>query len=767
MIDPATGLPIDPVTGLPLDPVTGLPLDPSMTNGIAPPMLGPDGMPMDPAMLAGQAPPVDPMAAPPAPQPEPVEPMGPPPDPADLVIELLMNGTPEEIEALLEPLSPPELAMLRELVVTVIEGQDPARADFLMTYLPDKREGGKLPPWMDAPPAKPTPAQINELALADYQAWEQVINQDLDTMEYLTPPFKSAVFNDFNAKKHERYASPILFNEINLIVAKGSASSYTYNLPFTDPAYQEAAQQCEDFLYECDRQALRAWADAGNGDLEWEEWYTLTTKGRVITYLAPDVESGDKFLCERLMDPSSTFPTWAGERGLERVTRMYEDTAANVIGDYDDADGSVERKIIGQLKKGNKGNKREVYQQDTRGKVTCYWDRWNYVVLFDDIEIVDEPHEFGFVPFVVSGGNAGIPRFFGEVRSSPDLTLGDTIHDTLLKKKYPSHIEHMKEFAGIREQVGAIFMTIMARQLNPSRTIYQDPVAASQGVPTISNERGAINPLQKDREELGPMPDELLPPAVFQPFFSMYGQDAAMTFMPEAAHGVSSGANQSGNALENLFEVGNDKLVGWYKAMARHKAAKAAMRLKFWRDWGHVWKDGKGRYGRMQVPYPRERRATMPYDAPPAFDFLPETVEMVGCTVDVDYTNVRLQNLTQLGNAVMIWQNANAMSAREAMEIRGVKDPEAVIEQLIVERLLTDPDMMRLRGLRALRQRDPELAAEYEALISGGSSGGSNTAGSPPSTAPNSSAMNLTGMGMGAEGPTGRPANGGVGVPPV
>lgn len=686
-----------------------------------------------------------------------------PVDPIDGIIEILMNGDAEAVGEIIEALTTPEKAMLRELIVNQIEAQDPVRAAFLLGFLPEKRTGGKLPPWLDSPPAKPSASRVHELAELDYQEWQEVVKQDQDTMEYLQPQGKSHVFRNFDRKKHTRYASPMLKNEISLIVAKGSASAYTYQMPFTDPAYQEAAQQCEDFNYECDRQAVRAWADAGNGDLDWDEWYTLTTKGRIITYLAPDMESDEKFTVEKLMDPSTTFPTWAGERGLERVTRIYEDTAANVIGDYDPGDNSVERKIIGQAKRGSRS---EVYQNDTRGKVTCYWDRWHYVVLFDEIEIVSEEHEMGFVPFVVTAGNAGLPKFFGEINRAPD-GYGGAAGDNLLKQKYVSHIEHMKEFAGIREQVGSIFMTILGRQLNPPRTIYQDQVAASQGVPSISNEEGSINPLQKDREELGPMPDELLPPQVFQPFFTMYGQDAAMTFMPEAAHGVSAGGNQSGNALENLFEVGNDKLVGWYKAMARHKAAKAGMRLKLWRDWGHAWTDRRGKLGSMQVPYPSARRSTMAYDAPPAFEFLPETVEMVGCTVDVDYTSVRMQNLTQLGNAVMIWQNANAMSAREAMELRGVPDPDAVIDQLIYERLLTDPDIMKLRGLRALRQRDPDLAAEYESMVMG-ASGGSQTGGSPPSTAPNSSAMNLTGMGMGAEGPTGRPGTGGVGVaPPV
>lgn len=734
---------IDPMTGMPLDPTMMAGGAPPMPEGVAPPMAGP---PMP-----------DPMAAP---EPMP-EPMAPPMGPIDEFTMILMDGSDDEVLDLLSGLDQAALALLRELVVDEIAKQDPRRADYLLSFLPEKKTTGTLPPWMKGPPPRPSAERVNELALLDAEEWAEVVKNDKDTLERITPPFKSAVFKNFDEKKDARYQSPILVNEIKLITAKGAASDYRYEMPYTDPAHQEMTQQCEDFLYECDRAAAAYWAASGYGDIEMDAWYTLATKGRVIQMIQPCIESEDHFLTERLMDPSNTYPTWAGERGLERVTRQFDATAAEVIGDYDPyGDLGVEQKIIG---KALKGHRDRVYENDTRGVVTQYWDRWWYVVLFDGIEVINVAHEYGVVPFVVTAGNSGLPKYLSEISPS-GARISTRMRDTLKAAKYASYIDHMKEFAGIREQVGSVFLSVLQRMNRPAWLLYQDAVAQAQGTPDIADE--GVSPLQLDRERLEPMPQDTLPPAVFQPFYNMFGQDASMTFMPEAAHGVSAGANQSGNALENLFEVGNDKFVGLYKAMAKHKEAVAALRLSLWRDFGHAWKDRRGKMGRMMVPYPHERRSQLAKTAPPAFEFLPETVSVVGTKVEVDYTSVRMQNLTQLGNAAMIWNQMGAMSAREAMEMRGVRNPDATLDQISLERLMLDPDMIKLKALDTLKKVDPELAAQYESMIAGASGSPGGGGGSAPSPSPNSSAMNLTGMGMGAQGPTGRPGTGGPGVPP-
>lgn len=743
--------PIDMATGLPIDPLTGTPLNPAMMAGGPPPMIDPTtGMPMDPSMLAAA-----PMQAPPMPQPEPP----PEPEPIDPMvgfIEVLLSGDADAIKQLLDGMDRVALAMLRDLVEEEIKPEYPDQAKKILALLPAKPTGGTLPSWMKSPPPKPDAARVHELATDDAAFWEQVVQNDRDTMEYLLPPYKSQVFKSFDKAKDEQYISPMLRNEINLIVNKGSASGYFYRMPVFDPAHADMAQKCEDYLYECDRQAQRNANRANDGDVERNEWYSETTKGRVMTLIQPNMESCDSFLSEKTMDPSSTFPVWDGHRGLTRVTRIYDAMLSDAIGDYD----VPESKIIGKEIK----NKRELYSTKSWVKVTCYWDRWWYVVLFDDIEIINEPHKYGFVPFAITGSNVGLPKFMGEARTN--LTSGHATHEeSMLKLKYASHIDGMKDFNGYREAIITVLQTVLSKMGKEALIIEQDPVAASQGTPTISKDINAVSPVQKDRENVIPVPELNGSQQALQPFLNMFGQDAATTFMPGESHGVSAGANQSGNALENMFEVGNDKMVPHYKSLQAHKSAKNELRLQLWCDWGHLWKDKRGKTGKMAVPYSAARRVTMAYDAPPSFDFLPEIVATVGCVVDTEYTQIRTNNLTQLGNAYMIWNQGNAMSAREAMEMRGVTDPDAVFQQIAYEKLMFDPDIMKAMGMDELRKRNPALADKIETASSSSGSGG------PPqiqSLNPNSSAMNLTSIGLGAQGPTGRPAvGGGVGIGPL
>jgi hypothetical protein len=156
-----------------------------------------------------------------------------------------------------------------------------------------------------------------------------------------------------------------------------------------------------------------------------------------------------------------------------------------------------------------------------------------------------------------------------------------------------------------------------------------------------------------------------------------------------------------------------------------------------------------------------------------SFKLTPETIKRTGTRVTAELTSVRLQNLAPLGNAGAIWMQNNAMSARELMEMRGVRDPDAVFAEREYELTLLDPEVQKLRRLSIMRERDPEVAQMYEQMMlakqqpQGGAGmppGGGGPMGAPP-VAPNTSAMNLQALGMGQVGPTGRPA-GPAGVPP-
>jgi len=744
---------------LPIDPITGMPLVGPPVMGAAPPMAPPA---MDPAA----------MMPPPMPAPEPA-PEPPPPDPLELMAEVLMSGSPDDVAALVESLDDSAQVQLRRLIEDVIEPRDPQRAKMLLDYLPDPQSGARLPKWWentygkDGHPEEPSVDEVLQMARDDADAWREVVEDDHTVMDFVLNRENSHYhFKTFNPEKDAQYKSSALNDEMALVINKVSATSFTYEVTTTDPALKEAVQQTEDFLYYADKQTRAMWADDGNGDYDRELAWSLVTRGRIIELVQPDFEDDCKFLDERIFDPSSTFPVWEGKRGLCRVTRIYEDTLANALGDYD-VDGKLRKKVLNA----NITGKKEVYKLKTRVKVTCYWDRWWYKVLMDDIEVLRVDHKYGRVPFVVTGSYIGIPKWANDVSGNPEF-VGKHQVDDLMKYRYAKHITSQIDMFANREAIGTLLMTMLMKADKPPMVIYQDPVAAANGTPEVERDINDVTPLMKEREELAPLLESTTAPQVFGPLYQLFGQDMATNKIPMSAFGISEGANQSGNAMENAIEAGNDKLVPHFQAIARHKAARAKLRLEFWRDFGNEWENPKGQTGRLAVPYSRGRRRLQMKDAPPAFDFTPETVDQVGTAVEVNYTMVRQQNLIQFGNAFAVLNTNNAMSVRESMELRGVENPDDAMAEIRYEKIMNQPEVLQIETLDALRKRNPELADKYEAMMGGG--GSQNIQGPPMGgiVGPNSSALNLAGLGMGdTTGTGGRPAItpagvGGIGTPP-
>jgi len=744
---------------LPIDPITGLPLPVAGPTPMAPPLAGPPPM-MPPPMMA---PPVDIQTGQPTEEP-------PPPDPLEIMVEILMSGSAKDLEDLFATMEEPEQLQLRRVIEDAIEPRDPARAKLLLDYLPEPESGARLPRWWkntygeDGHPPRPKSAEVIQTARDDADAWKEVIADDHAVMDViLNRPNSHYHFKTFNKEKDAQYKSSALVDEIQLVVNKLSATSFTYEVTTTDPALKEAVQQTEDFLYFADKQTRVAWADDGNGNYDRELAWSIVNRGRIVELVQPDFEDDCRFLDERIFDPSTTFPVWAGKRGLERVTRIYEDTLANALGDYD-LDGKLRKTVIGKSVNGTK----EVYKLQTRVKVTCYWDRWWYMVLLDDVEAICVEHKYGRCPFVVTGSEIGVPKWANDTANDPDFTGTSTI-DSLMKYRYAKHVTSQIDLFSVREAVGTALLTMLQKATKPAYKISQDPVAQAQGTPNIEDGAGDVTTLMKDREELELLLESTTAPQVFGPFFQMFGQDSATNRVPMTAFGVVEGANQSGNAFENAIEAGNDKLVPHLQAIARHKAARAKLRLELWRDFGNDWENPKGQTGRLAVPYSRGERRTRPKDAPPAFDFLPETVDQVGTEVEVNYTMVRQQNLIQFGNAFAVLNTNNAMSVRESMELRGVENPDDAMAEIRYEKIMNQPEVMQLETLQTLKDRNPEMAEKYEAMM-----GKSQTsAGGPPGgiVGPNSSALDLSSIGMGATDATGRPAItpagvGGVGTPP-
>lgn len=754
-----------------------------MPTMMPPGMTDPSGVPPGPAPAPGPPPGMSPMGMPPQgpppmpgpmpqPQPQPTDLL--PDDPAGRVVAMLQSL----VETQGEDAARERLLSLPPAVVDALwqlAGTNDELAGLLDQLLPSEPTGPDYPGWF-VPPPKPDKAMMLELTSADEEFWRPFREATYVNLAYYHAPATGeafAVYNNFNKDRELPFISSALTDEVNLLMAILGGADVSYQVPFLDPNLENATQQAEDALYAWDEEEQARYVAAGNNPFRRDEVFYLLIPGMIAWRTGLKLDDAEYPFDDALLDPTTVYPFW-DRHGLCRVTRCYRDTVANVIADYD-----VDGKVAGVFKKKlkNKGlgvnEQPRFYRWSDTVKVTTYHDRWWYACYADDEELIPPTaHRFGFVPYVIAKSGLGDPMSSVRLDSNGGTAVwtpysGD---EARISAKFISHFHYRKRPHAQKEMVATKLFNIWSKVDRPAWMVYQDEVAEASGTPTIKNEENAVTTLKMRHEEASPL-IEVVNPNVFGPLMSIVASDDQTGRMPLAGYGVSESANQSGNATEGLVESGRDKLTVHFQTLEAFDAARASMKLKLWRDWGHLIQGQTGEYGVLQVPYQNRRRALKQGQGGKlGFELTPETIKRTGTRVKATRTHLRMQNLAPLGNAAAMWMQINGMSAREAMEMRGVRDPDAVFMEREYEQALLDPALQQVRRLQILRERDPEAAAMYEQLIQQKQQSAMAGSGGPPSfgpggggpMGPNTSAMNLPALGMGQQGPTGRPPGGGA-----
>lgn len=755
----------------------------ALPPGMPPPPMGPMGPPgMGPMPgMPGMPPGMPPMGAPPLPgmmppgPPMPPPPPPAPPEPPDPIAELASvlaamvasmgeEAVAEQLAALPEDL----LNGLREAAET-----DPVLNEVIFDLLPKEERRPKYDAWFLAvgPPPKPDKATVQDLAERDreyYDELRQLRQRWLDL--YVDPRKVVAHFKDYNPDRDELYVSSAIADQCNAMIAKGGAIDPSYEVPIIKTDLRDEGQKAEDFLLWCDRMEASRHRGRTGGVLRRDEWAFLVITGMVCWRAMLLPEDDEYPFADAILDPTTVFPMWDAH-GLLRVTRVYQDQVAAVIADFDDGSGKVAKTIRREVNKAraSESGEKRFYRHTDWGKVVVYTDRWWHAVYFDDIEIIaPAPHRYGFVPYVIQGTGLGKPTNLLPPDQTDVPVAGTGIGQTGLAYTHVSPIHFWDLTTSQVNKVVGKLMTVWSKVDKPAWLIYQDPFAQGEGTPSIVNAPNAVTPLKKDNEELVPL-IERTDPTVFGPLMQTLFRDQGTNMMAPSGMGMNPGANASGNAIEGLADSAeNIHLTPLLQAMESFHEAKASMRLRIMRDWGHLIQQGEDAdYGVLTIPYQGGRRRRD--GLPPAFELTPEMLDRVGVRVEAHLTSVQLRNLGPLGNAVNQWTSGGMMSRREAIGMRGHPDPDDVLDEMLYEETMLDPEIQKAHRMKVLRERDPDtflLLWQMQQLAgqSGGPGGGGmgqpppQSFGPPPG--PNSSAMNLQALGMGQQGPTGRPPGG-------
>lgn len=720
--------------------------DPTPTDAMGGPPMGPEGMMGPPG---GGGPPMLPGMAPEPPPEPPKNPF------AELlaILRMVVEQQGEEMASELLHLLPPETL---SVLINAVDA-DPEDMAFIESLLPDD-PNPVYPAWFKIPP-KPTVEEAKELVTRDAAEWDPV-RQRIDEDLRLYNQEIMAVDDSFDKDEDKPFLSPAMSDEARTIAALLGGIAPMYQVPWTDPKLEDATQQCEDALYYWDQVHHLNHLERGNNPYQTDVATSLVTTGYAMAAIMFDPTNPDDPFPEFLVSPATTVPTWDA-KGLARVTRRYLSTVREVIGEWGGADPKkLEKKLLAAYKP-SKTSERELYRLDDQGVVQVYQDRWWTAVYFDD-EVVLPPtaHRYGFCPYVIQGSGAGESMAITHILSDDQAaTRGVTNARLRIDKKHPSYFYFRKRFHAQKEQTLGILRTVFSYVADPAMILEQDDFAAVNEDVEIHREPGGITKLS-NHERLYPFIENPQHLGAFGPLMQSLMSDELSNKLPPGLGGISEAANQSGNAAEGLYEMGKDKIASYFVAMESFYAQRATLRLRMFRDWGHMMQDVDGESGHLTVPYQRGRIRSN--SRPPGFELTPKTIKRAGYRVQCSLRHLRMQNLAPLGNAGAIWIQQGAMTRRELMEMRGVRDPDAIATELRYENALMDEEVQKALAYSEMVDRDP-VAAEFlrQLVYAKAAPPGPPGMGGPPDAqtfrGPNTSGMNLQALGMGQEGPTGRP----------
>jgi hypothetical protein len=648
---------------------------------------------------------------------------GMPPEPQ---IDLFGQGPPDE-----PPPPPPPPPM--ELLAMLAEDEKPERQP---TYPPDFEK-----------PPRPDKAGIETLKTALDAEFLDYRDRVREHRELLRPGKMIAVLN----KDEEPWYDSALVDEMKLVTNIVGGIDPSIDVPPASPELQEDVQRVEDALYQWREDAIRRYARRQRGSLPHHRVWYLCETGRVVTRCVLNPKRPNEPFDETLVDPATVRFVEGGDRGPTHVVRVYADTVGNVLADYGKANAGLRAKLLdGQADeqdsaatKLNGARRFQPRKLTDKVEVVEYWDTWYRCVIVDGRTAVGvTEHEYGRVPYVVTGSGIGGPG-----AALPDDGLDGTDTERA-KYRDQSYIQDRVRSHAQREVVMSRFFTEFVKK--PDWFLYQDDFAAEKGTRDVLTGDGGdnVNPALKDREawqQIVTAP----PQQVFGPLLAGMTQNQLTQSMPQSAYGVNQNSNVSGYALEGLNESGKDKLTPILMAMERHEEELDEMKLEFFRNFGHLVVDEHGVPSGELTIQRREPKA----EQAPAFVLEPETIDRTGTRVVVKMTSLRLQNLPALYNAGRMGIELGVMTRTRLMELAGERNPQRMRDEWLYEQMMTHPDVQKMAMYKAAKEMaDPEAAEFFLSLIQG--SGNNGGGGPPPPGMPppdptgGLTTMSLPGLGM-------------------
>ena len=552
----------------------------------------------------------------------------------------------------------------------------------------------------------------------------------------------SFVPSEFDKRHDTPVVSATIPNLVNKLTNMLSAPEPRIIVPFHDEETKVGSQSIENFGYWCRKASKRYYARSGGGNLQWDEFFYLHLHGHLVARILPDPDDEGYPFNFALVDPSTCYPVWKGDKGgLHTMVRKYSSTALDIILTYGANDPKLESKLKKEMGYGPESDLRELY--DAEGDTIEYWDKQWRCVIWRDITVMPVT-EHGYdcgVPFVVAIPK-GEPKSMATPindRASHVDEYGNTGYGPSrsedLSQKGVSVFHHLVQTNRVVEILSTISLMEVEKALNPPTITYVAPQYLGDD-PTPLNLRKRGN----NRRVLNFMKVEAVPtsprPTDSAPLMNKALSDIQEGSLPSVAHGNESGSNVSGFAVESLIAVAKDATLPYTSAFEEYLAQVIEMKLCHYKQFVLPFRT-------ISVPSKRT------YGHSPLSELTQEVLENVGIDVEVKLWAMSQQMLPGQINAATMAVQAGLWSIRKGMEHTGSLDPDRDFQDIISERAIQHPEIMENFLIpQAFMQRGQQNLAELwmtsvvmpkmQAMMMGGGPGGpaGPTSPAPPGAPP-------------------------------
>jgi len=511
--------------------------------------------------------------------------------------------------------------------------------------------------------------------------------------------WQSGVPSRFDETEDVRWIGSAMSNLVNRMSNMMGGLEVYIEAPYKDDLGEESAQKIEDFLYNCLDYERRIYAQGGGASIQRDKFFYLFLRGWLVARILPDLNDRDYPFASALLDPSTCYPIWGDDKvGMERMTRIYVQTASELIATYGPYNKSLQNNMLTNITSGSQVTIGEFLTKEYT--VIEYWDRkWRGVMTMDGLEVLPvKEHNLGSVPFVMISA-IGEPKGF----QSPDSASGymDPIYGPMptgnsnsmdQAQKGVSVMHYLINTHRLKEALNTLLYAEVEKASAPPTIRYRAAQLMGTDVPDVDYKIEGTNEALMGIEKLEGLPTSPKPTDV-SPLYSELDRDfTGGSMSPPGTGSMDVGPNASGYSLDTLIASVKELVLPYLQAYENFEMLVFQKKLEQSRD--------------IVLPLMSlSAPATSLYGASAGIHTITsQDIEAVGVNVIVKVKNITDQNRPAITRSAIERMQAGIISQKMAMDETGIRNPNKAFAEILSEKALQHPMVMDMFSIPSALQ---------------------------------------------------------------